>query len=390
MDRKLEQTLEALRETEHGGRARDAFVASTRQRMLDLPSVLDAPRERAIDVLLQFPKDVTDLVARPVAFAALLVVMVLGGWIGSVNASLDTLPGDRLYPVKLASERAQLTLATSSTKGRLHAEFASRRLNEVTLLVSQGDVSGDDTRVQVAIDGFHKQIDGAEQSALSAKDDVAVVELARVVDQKVDELETVLNLVEDTQDEGKHEAIASVLSNTEQKKEQVVDVLIERSGASEISKSALSRQFRDDVNDIFARVELLGQRIDRVEQVIEQRGRDDVAFDAAALGHDLRSADVSGAMNLAAQGGYERAFEITNAIGQDLREVATELAAVEFALTRPRVVEPPVEEGTEETVVEDEIVGDEGVVEEGAAVEEEVAETDAEHESDPTSTVDDS
>ena len=106
------------------------------------------------DFVTSLPGVFTDMVARPMALTSLMIVMVLGGWITSVNASLDTLPGDAFYGVKLVSEKAQLVLASSNTKSKLHAEFASRRLDEiVTLVQGEGDSDERQGNVQTAIDG---------------------------------------------------------------------------------------------------------------------------------------------------------------------------------------------------------------------------------------------
>ncbi len=53
-------------------------------------------------------------VLRPASLALSAFVLMFGGWVTTVNASFDAVPGDVLYPVKLATERVQITFATSS------------------------------------------------------------------------------------------------------------------------------------------------------------------------------------------------------------------------------------------------------------------------------------
>ncbi|MDO8885389.1 DUF5667 domain-containing protein [Candidatus Oleimmundimicrobium sp.] len=62
--------------------------------------------------------------------AAILIVVLLSG--GTVMASASSLPGDLLYPVKIATEEVQLFLTFNKTaKAELHLKFAEKRLNEI-------------------------------------------------------------------------------------------------------------------------------------------------------------------------------------------------------------------------------------------------------------------
>ncbi len=65
--------------------------------------------------------------------AMVLIVVLLSG--GAAMASTNSLPGDLLYPLKITTEKVQLSLAfTEMTKARLHLKFAERRLEEVKIL----------------------------------------------------------------------------------------------------------------------------------------------------------------------------------------------------------------------------------------------------------------
>lgn len=74
-------------------------------------------------------------------FATLLLVLgvTVGGWIGAVSATYNTLPGDTLYNVKLATEKVQIAATdvtgNNSKKAELHSDFAQRRAEEVKRVI---------------------------------------------------------------------------------------------------------------------------------------------------------------------------------------------------------------------------------------------------------------
>lgn len=118
--------------------------------------------------------------AARLAFAGAFAVALLVGGLTSVAASGNSLPGDPLYQVKLAVERAQLAVTFDpASRARLHAQFAEVRLSEAQRLIAAG-------RVQEAVrqvdqyDSAVAQINGA--LAGSTFDERAIAELRRFMD----------------------------------------------------------------------------------------------------------------------------------------------------------------------------------------------------------------
>ena len=77
--------------------------------------------------------------ARPrsfsMAFLALVLLLVMGA-VGAVGASAQALPGDPLYPVKIAAERTRLLLVSSPAQRlRLEQSFDQERVDEVEVLI---------------------------------------------------------------------------------------------------------------------------------------------------------------------------------------------------------------------------------------------------------------
>jgi hypothetical protein len=74
------------------------------------------------------------------AVALTAVVVLLAGGSGTVLAANNSMPGQPLYAVKLASEKVKLAVTTSSTaKAEVYAGLAERRVNEIVYLAANGE-----------------------------------------------------------------------------------------------------------------------------------------------------------------------------------------------------------------------------------------------------------
>ncbi|OGL70378.1 hypothetical protein A3B32_00835 [Candidatus Uhrbacteria bacterium RIFCSPLOWO2_01_FULL_53_9] len=334
MNSPLEQRLKEL-SNRSSWRLDDGVREETRKRLLMLEAPVTAQTASSLlDSILRLPHDITEMVARPYAIVSLVVVMMLGGWITSVNASLDTLPGDTFYSVKIASEQAQLTFAGTEARNRLRAQFASRRLNEVTTLVERGSTDKD-ARVKVAIQGFEKQIEAAQNDLKKSPSDAQAIELARLIDHSKSALDQAISVSESVHDATSTAALVASQGSTDAAHTEVVNVLSSTASDSVVSAGELSRQFTNEVRDILGTTTVLSGRLDLIERVVNASGRTDIEIDIAAQRRALHNVDVAGAQDFAARGGYNRAFELTNAIQRHLRAVELIVASAEIALTKP-------------------------------------------------------
>lgn len=89
------------------------------------------------------PQSFVYKVMRPVTAMVLLLAMGVSGWVATVSASYESLPGDRLYSTKRIMEKTQAVVAnvvsSKNDVAKLHLEFAKRRANETRDIVSQND-----------------------------------------------------------------------------------------------------------------------------------------------------------------------------------------------------------------------------------------------------------
>lgn len=156
-----ERDLQALQErldravppgTPAVGAASDDPLVETARRLAQAPAVRLTPAAQArIEARLQ--AHLAALPARSVPrspfrwrlapalrIAAVLAMVLLVGLFGVAQASADSLPGDRLYPVKRAIEDARLALVSAQSEPALRVRLAERRLDEFERLLAQRQV----------------------------------------------------------------------------------------------------------------------------------------------------------------------------------------------------------------------------------------------------------
>ncbi|MFA6424218.1 MAG: DUF5667 domain-containing protein [Candidatus Magasanikbacteria bacterium] len=105
-------------------------------------------------------------VVRPIAVLLVVAIVATSGWVASVDASYNTLPGDFLYPAKRAGEKTQVAVAgmigSKKTETILHSEFAKRRATETKQLVASKDPAKQE-KVKESIQDLKKEIANVNQ-----------------------------------------------------------------------------------------------------------------------------------------------------------------------------------------------------------------------------------
>lgn len=131
-NRKIIKNLRSLRKKPVNGEFLSAFrikLESYMEKNPILPGVLLEERQRA-----WFPEKLRLVQA---SFAAVLMVIISGA--GLTFASQKSLPGGKLYPVKILSEEIVVKLTPKTeTKAKLRAEFANRRVKEIEEVIKSG------------------------------------------------------------------------------------------------------------------------------------------------------------------------------------------------------------------------------------------------------------
>lgn len=136
------------------------------------------------------------LYAHKPALAFLLIILLLMGTTGATFASQNALPGNALYPVKLATEKVRLTIAADPTeKTRLHLAFASRRLQELQEITGGETVKN--SSIDTAFSNYKTQLE--ESQALLAQNPQVTDPIATLIDQAtIENQQTIKTLSEKT------------------------------------------------------------------------------------------------------------------------------------------------------------------------------------------------
>lgn len=127
---------------------------------------------------------INGIAGRGLAVAGLLVALSLGGS-GYVLAAADSsIPGDTLYPVKLAVEDMRLkTARTQKARVALEVEFASRRLYEVQQLATRPDQGVEHATVLVA--QFQENLSKVSATTALSNNSANSSEVALLLDEKL-------------------------------------------------------------------------------------------------------------------------------------------------------------------------------------------------------------
>jgi len=271
---------------------------------------------------------------QPVSVAMTAFALIFGGWIASVNASFDSVPGDVLYPVKIATERMQVTLATSGQqRAKLHAEFAGRRIDELNAITSS-DLEGKDVRVRVAMDGFQQEIASVNSELVSftSSNPNEAAALAIIVDQKTDAYVVAISQTVPTVSEESKSTVAEALTAAEASNVQAINTIVQSHETNQQPKTeeSLQKNLQEKLKNLETRTALSLGRLQVIETVLVNRGSLTTAYagrikearDAVAM-HDV---SIQTAMNTFAAGGYRTAFDL-------LSEVEAQIAASETIIT---------------------------------------------------------
>lgn len=192
--------LHALQGIQSGGDPGASWRAATRDELVqnaarDLRAAPAFPAHVVVTSWIRaaFPRNLNALVFKPALALVAAIGVMLGGWVTTVSASYNSLPGDALYGVKLAAERAQVSLvARDSDRAKLRVEFLGRRVDEVAKIAeAPGDAAARSEQVSTVVKHITEQAASVQKNLETLKTSKSdeVVEVARLVDRKAGEFQ---------------------------------------------------------------------------------------------------------------------------------------------------------------------------------------------------------
>ena len=206
MSKKLIAQLKDLKHSDVS--PRPEWLKASRERLLsqikntipnDKPSVLD---NLWFGMSILLPQKFVFNFVRPIAVLLIVALVGMSGWIATVDAAYEAVPGDWLYPAKRAVERTQLTTAVimgaKNTETKLHVEFAKRRASEIKTVI-KSDATNKGEKVSSAVSDLKNEIQNVSTKLDEIKNDKSGDAVATVKDvqDSTEELKAVLTSIKD-------------------------------------------------------------------------------------------------------------------------------------------------------------------------------------------------
>ena len=136
-------------------------------------------------------------VLRPAAVLAGVFVLIFGNGLWAVFMAKASLPGDRLYPVKIALEQARLLMAPSQEgKTMIQSDIIASRLQELDRVVNAGEpLESKQPKIEEAVSNLQKQLLTVKEELpkLENLEPKKVVEMAKKIDANAAQVQDALN-----------------------------------------------------------------------------------------------------------------------------------------------------------------------------------------------------
>lgn len=286
---------------------------------------------------------------RSFAGATAGIILLLGGWLTTVHAASNSLPGDPLYGFKLITEQVQLRMASLEQRAVLHTEFAERRLHEAVTLQENGATDADDVRV--AFDGFKREVSSANSDLqmLQQAGSADAVETAGKIEQKLASLDAVLDQTVGT-DATIVAQEAKDISREAQTTAVAVVVDTHESGDTVAPTVEMQQMFMRQFGDLEARQSFDLHRLEVIYNAVtsDDPRLADIALPSTVelglvekilLGEETRLADALTGYN---SGDYRAAFDMLQSIDGELQQEEYRMAQTEIAITQSFTQPPDV------------------------------------------------
>lgn len=252
--------------------------------------------------------------ARGAASLALAVVLLLatGGY--AVTAAEDSIPGERLYGLKIAVENLRLRAAASAkSKVELQTEFAARRLEELVKLTTNDGARLPEAEILVSqFETSVKDIASAASQISSTSPDKAV-EIAKIVDGKIGEYESSLKAtggVSKSPDLSRR--VSKALSTVNKAGTEALKVIVNQGAPSEPEK--IAGKLNDKIQKSEERLRLADAKLEGGAKTVATSSAKDISADAKI--------NIAEAKKKITEGDYQAALVILDKVEDMVEEVA--------------------------------------------------------------------
>jgi len=245
------------------------------------------------------PRAVVYTVIRPVMALFLIFALGTSGWIATVQASNNALPGEWLYPAKRVVEKTRVVAVAAvgdkKSKTKLHLEFAKRRAEETKELVSTKDPEKIE-KVSDTLKDLKEEIEKVDEDLKDmgeSTDNKATAESVKNVNEKTEEIKVILKEVkadlksEITSSTKENKLSVNLNANLTEAKDAVnesgvksMEVLVDKhlNGDDTITKEEVKqiidtqiKSLAEDADETKKEIEKAEEEINKIEKTDEDR-----------------------------------------------------------------------------------------------------------------------
>ena len=263
--KRLRKIFDTIKNERRGGAPREGWVESNREiLMMQVRNTTD--RQTRSQLLgkvrhlfaIFFPVEPAMAFARAAAVFLLVIGTVVGGGLASASVYKDALPGDRMYGLKLAVEKAEIALAPNQDyRTSLHADFADRRMEEAAAL-AEGSVSRYRYLPDV-LSAFNAEVGAMESGveSLRTEDRAGAVALAKRVEGRLSTYRTTMSQVAMLLPGSYRRSLDASrdLVDATSIKAMAVIVVHHRAGDEEASQAVVASNFEEHLNQAEAKLQ---------------------------------------------------------------------------------------------------------------------------------------
>ncbi len=272
---------------------RSEWVVDTRAQLMR--QIKNTVSEKASPVLLEnlwaslsvlLPERMVFDFVRPVAILLIVAMVGTSGWVATVDASYESIPGDWLYPAKRITERTQVAAAVmlgdKKSETKLHTEFAKRRASEAKKVIASTNPA---TRARAleAVSDLKKEINSVNTQLDNIKDASAskdVAEIVKNVQQNSTEIKDVLKEVKTSLQTGTtttevdktlNREITDVKDLVKDTQVKAVEVMVEKhvGGDIAVTKEDVRDSIQTTLQSVTSETTESKQNVDNIKTIVD-------------------------------------------------------------------------------------------------------------------------
>jgi len=191
-------------------------------------------------------RNIFSLRVTQVSLAGFMITILLGTSVAT--ASQGSLPGEKLYPVKIFTEEVRsVTTLKNKEKAKLRMSFATKRIDEIKEMLEKTEIESGN--IDIALDQFEKNLLKvkellAEEKSLAVDIDSGITTLHQDVDKNKEVLKKTLN-EKKVKTEHKQKELEEKIKNTNKEKEVTKETLIDELVEVRINREILETKEKD-------------------------------------------------------------------------------------------------------------------------------------------------